>query len=114
MQDAPTKRRTTITMRRRIMPGLVALLVLTTLLAGCGAGSFKGDAIIYVAVPLSGWQAEGGQTLAGGVRLMADELNKAGGLLGYQVKVMAVDDEANPDTAAAVAEEIDPILFHQR
>jgi len=86
--------------------GVLALLILAPFLAGCRPGSFKGDAIVYVAVPLSGWQAEGGQTLAGGVRLMADELNKAGGLLGYQVKVVPVDDEANPDTAAAVAEEI--------
>jgi branched-chain amino acid transport system substrate-binding protein len=93
-------------MRRQITGGLLALVLLSVLLAGCAPGSSKGDAIVYVAVPLSGWQAEGGQTLAGGVRLMADELNKAGGLLGYRVKVVAVDDEADPDTAASVAAEI--------
>jgi len=93
-------------MRRQITGGLLALVLLSVLLAGCAPGNFKGDAIGYVAVPLSGWQAEGGQTLAGGVRLMADELNKAGGLLGYRVKVVAVDDEADPDTAANVAAEI--------
>ena len=93
-------------MRAQITKGVMALMLLSMLLAGCAPGNFKGDAIVYVAVPLSGWQAEGGQTLAGGVRLMADELNKAGGLLNYRVKVVALDDEADPDTAANTADEI--------
>jgi len=94
-------------MRRQITWSLMALLVMMSLfLAGCAPGKSKGDAIVYVAVPLSGWQAEGGQTLAGGVRLMAEELNRAGGLLSYRVKVIALDDEASPDTAAVVAQEI--------
>ena len=93
-------------MRAQITKGVIALMLLSMLLAGCAPGNFKGDAIVYVAVPLSGWQAEGGQTLAGGVRLMADELNKAGGLLNYRVKVVALDDEADPDTAANIADEI--------
>jgi len=92
-------------MQRQI--GRISLLILlVTLLAGCAPGKSKGEAVVYVAVPLSGWQAEGGQTLAGGARLMAAELNEAGGLLGYEVKVIAVDDEADPDTAASVAAEI--------
>ena len=89
-------------MQRQI--GRISLLILlVTLLAGCAPGKSKGEAVVYVAVPLSGWQAEGGQTLAGGVRLMAAELNEAGGLLDYEVKVIAVDDEADPDTATSVA-----------
>ena len=43
---------------------------------------------------------------AGGVRLMAEQLNRSGGLLGYKVKVVALDDEADSDVAAGVAEQI--------
>ena len=62
--------------------------------------------IVYVAGPLSGFQANTGQTVAGGVRLMAEQLNRSGGLLGYKVKVVALDDEADSDVAVTVAEQI--------
>jgi branched-chain amino acid transport system substrate-binding protein len=75
-------------------------------LASCAAPQPKGQVIVYVAAPLSGWQADGGQTVVGGVRLMAERLNASGGLLGYQVKVLAMDDEADSDVAVQVAEEI--------
>jgi len=93
-------------MRRRVGLILSILILLMVFAAGCLPGTPKGEVLVYVAVPLSGWQAEGGQTLAGGVRLMAAELNRAGGLLGYEVKVIAMDDEADPDVAVSVAEEI--------
>ncbi len=76
------------------------------LLAGCGAPQPKGEVIVYVAAPLSGWQADGGQTVVGGVRLMAERLNAAGGLLGYEVRVLALNDEADSDVAVLVAREI--------
>lgn len=93
-------------MRKRMGTILLALAIVSLVIAGCAPSTPKGEVIVYVAVPLSGWQAEGGQTLAGGVRLMAAELNQAGGLLGYRVKIVPVDDEADPDTAALVAEDI--------
>ncbi len=76
------------------------------LLAGCTAPQPKGEVIVYVAAPLSGWQADGGQTVVGGVRLMAERLNAAGGLLGYQVKVLALNDEADSDVAVQVANDV--------
>jgi len=94
-------------MQRRVGLILSVLILIMAFTTGCMSGTPKGEVLVYVAVPLSGWQAEGGQTLAGGVRLMADELNRAGGLLGYEVKVIAVDDEADPDVAISVAEEIE-------
>src|SRR5512136_2834266 len=82
-------------------------MMLLCLLAGCRATPHpKGEVTVYVAAPLSGWQADGGQTVVGGVRLMAERINAAGGLLGYTVKVVAVDDEADSDVAVQVAEEI--------
>ena len=84
---------------------LVALLLLSTLLvAGCGRSSgvkepTKGEALVFVAVPLSGFQANGGQTVLGGVRLAAAQINRSGGLDGYKVVVVPLDDESDSDVA---------------
>ncbi len=86
---------------------IVSSLIAVLLLVACSGGApTKGEVIVYVAGPLSGFQANTGQTVAGGVRLMAEQLNRAGGLLGYKVKVIALDDEADSDVAVSVAEQI--------
>lgn len=91
----------------RRMGWLWVLVILAALLAGCTSGQpTKGEVTVYVVGPLSGFQANTGQTVAGGVRLMAEQVNRAGGLLGYKVKVVALDDEADSDAAVAIAEEI--------
>ena len=84
------------------------LLVITLLFTACGGPTrpTKGEVIVFVAAPLSGWQAEGGQTVVGGARLAAEQINRAGGLLGYRIKVIGVDDEADSDVAVQVAEQI--------
>ena len=84
----------------------ISLVACFMLLAACGAPKPKGEVVVYVAAPLSGFQANGGQTVLGGARLMAEQLNKAGGLLGYQVKVIGIDDESDSDVAVEVAEHI--------
>jgi branched-chain amino acid transport system substrate-binding protein len=82
-------------------------LVLVATLSGCASGgASKGEMIVYVAVPLSGWQADGGQTVVGGVKLAADEINRQGGLQGYRLKVVPLDDEADSDVAVDVANQI--------
>lgn len=84
------------------------LFLLLFMSTSCGGPSrpTKGDVIVYAIAPLSGFQAEGGQTVVGGVRLAAEQANRAGGLLGYRVKVVVVDDEADSDVAVTVAESI--------
>jgi len=80
------------------------LTLFALLLAACGGGSRtpnKGDIYVYVAVPLSGFQANGGQTVLGGVRLAAEEINRNGGLRGYRVVVRPLDDESDDDVAVA-------------
>ena len=84
---------------------MICLLLVATPAAGCQA-PLKGDVTVYVAAPLSGWQAEGGQTVAGGVHLMAKQINDSGGLLGYRVKVVDLDDEASTDVAASIAQQV--------
>jgi branched-chain amino acid transport system substrate-binding protein len=91
-------------MRRAVLAWILVIAVVT---AGCAsAAPSKGQLIVYVVGPLSGSQANTGQTVAGGVRLMAEQLNRSGGLLGYQVKVIALDDEADSDVAVTVAGQI--------
>lgn len=91
-------------MRRFIVFWFIASVLLTA--CGGPAKPTKGEVIVYVAAPLSGFQAEGGQTVVGGVRLAAEQINRAGGLLGYRVKVVAVDDEADSEVAVQVAEQV--------
>ncbi|MCL4859905.1 MAG: branched-chain amino acid ABC transporter substrate-binding protein [Caldilineaceae bacterium] len=89
------------------------LLILALALAACGRGSSeptRGDAIVYVAVPLSGFQANGGQTVLGGVRLAAEEINRSGGLLGYRVVVRPLDDESDSDVAVSQVDAIEQAL----
>jgi branched-chain amino acid transport system substrate-binding protein len=89
---------------------LVVLVFFFTalILTACGGDNepAEGDVIVYVAAPLSGFQANGGQTVVGGARLRAEEINQQGGLLGHRVIVRAVDDESDDEVAAAVAAEI--------
>lgn len=66
----------------------------------------EGDVYVYVASPLSGFQANGGQTVLGGANLLAEELNREGGLLGYRVVVVGLDDESDSEVAVAVAKEV--------
>jgi branched-chain amino acid transport system substrate-binding protein len=50
--------------------------------------------------------SNGGQTVLGGARLAAEKINRAGGLLGYKVTVVGLDDEADSDVAVDIAGEI--------
>ncbi|MFN2185572.1 MAG: branched-chain amino acid ABC transporter substrate-binding protein [Anaerolineae bacterium] len=88
---------------------ILVLAVLVLALAACGGSSepSKGEVIVYVAAPLSGFQANAGQTVLGGARLAADQINRAGGLLGYKVTVVGLDDESDSDVAVDIAAEIE-------
>ena len=80
------------------------LFLIVALLSACrGAGTkpTAGDAIVYVAAPFSGPQADAGQTALGGARLAAEEINRSGGLLGHRLVVRALDDEAESNAAVA-------------
>lgn len=93
-------------MRSRLL--LTTLILVALLLAACGGSGEpdRGEVYVYVAVPLSGFQANGGQTVLGGVRLAAEEINRGGGLRGYRVVVRPLDDESDSDVAVAQVETI--------
>ncbi len=91
------------------MRNLVLILItVSLLLTGCNASPqpTRGDVTVFVAVPLSGFQANGGQTVLGGVRLAAAEINRQGGLLGYKVNVVGLDDESDSDVALTGAQKV--------
>lgn len=95
--------------QRILLFGLLTLAL--GILVACGGQASsgeptRGDAVVYVAVPLSGFQANGGQTVLGGVRLAAEEINQAGGLLGYRVVVRPLDDESDSGVAVDNVDEI--------
>jgi branched-chain amino acid transport system substrate-binding protein len=94
-------------MKRTVTP-VVLLLAVGCLLLACGARKepTKGEVIVYVAAPLSGFQANGGQTVLGGARLAADQINRAGGLMGYKVTVVGLDDESDSGVAVDIAKQI--------
>lgn len=86
---------------------VIFVLLAATLLASCGPQEpTKGDVTVYVTVPLSGFQANGGQTVVGGAKLAAEHINREGGVNGYRVVIEAIDDESDSDVALGVAEEI--------
>ena len=93
-----------------LVKGLLALVAILTLAlpAGCTqTPHLSGEAVIYVAAPLSGDQADGGQSVLGGARKKADEVNRAGGVLGgKKVVVKGLDDQADEGVALEVAEQI--------
>jgi branched-chain amino acid transport system substrate-binding protein len=93
-------------MRSRLLGTFLTVIAL--LLAACGGNRQpnQGEVYVYVAVPLSGFQANGGQTVLGGVRLAAEEINRSGGLRGYRIVVRPLDDESDNDVAVAQVETI--------
>jgi branched-chain amino acid transport system substrate-binding protein len=99
------ERRWAIPIARRAI-SLVLLLGMVAASPCSRTPQLKGEVIVFVGAPLSGWQADGGQTVVGGVRLMAEQLNASGGLLGKKVTVVALDDEADSDVATQVAEQV--------
>ncbi len=90
---------------RKIFSTCLLAMLLLAIAAGCagsqGSAPTKGEVVVYVGVPLTGFQANAGQTVLGGVRLAAAEANLNGGLNGYKVVVRGLDDESDDSVAVA-------------
>lgn len=92
----------------RIRSAVAGVLGMSVLVGGLAGGLAVGGAqaasapiVIAVEAPLSGSQAANGQDMLRGVKLAVREVNAAGGVLGRTVKIVSVDDQANPDLAQA-------------
>ena len=80
--------------------GFLALAVATAL----GVSTFvQADLKIGVAGPMTGANAAFGEQYMKGAQAAADAINKAGGINGEQIKLVAGDDACEPKQAVAVA-----------
>ncbi|MCP4349459.1 MAG: ABC transporter substrate-binding protein [Desulfobacterales bacterium] len=68
--------------------------------------SFQGEAVIYVVGPMSGPNADKGQSQAAGARLAALELNRKGGVLNRKIIVKTLNDAGESENALAAAQKI--------
>lgn len=89
-----------------VLAVVLLIAALSSACRGTESGWHSGEVTVYVAVPLSGNRAEAGQSVLGGARLAAEEINLEGGLLGRRVVVRAMDDRSDGDEALANAREI--------
>jgi branched-chain amino acid transport system substrate-binding protein len=96
-------------MKRTVKLAMLLLVTCSLLLTACGGSKepTKGEVLVYVTAPLSGFQANAGQTVLGGARLAAEKINRAGGLMGYKVTIVGLDDESDSDVAVDIAGQIE-------
>lgn len=59
-----------------------------------------GTIVIALEAPLTGSQSANGKDMLRGAQLAAMQVNARGGVLGRKVKIVGVDDKANPDLGA--------------
>jgi len=101
----PAKRPITAGVFVRVL--LLVTLFAVTAVTGCGAkGDGDSDANataepirVGVVVPLSGTVAGSGAGVLGAVKVWADEINAAGGLLGRKVQLLIEDNASDPKTS---------------
>jgi ABC-type branched-subunit amino acid transport system substrate-binding protein len=77
-------------------------LVLSGIALAPASQAASSDIIIGVEAPLTGSQANNGQDMLRGVKLAVAQANAKGGVLGRKVRIVELDDQANPDNAAAM------------
>ncbi|MGH7264677.1 MAG: ABC transporter substrate-binding protein [Candidatus Rokuibacteriota bacterium] len=64
------------------------------------------DIVLGVIAPLTGSKAEQGMQFKEGAELAVADLNRAGGVLGRQVRLEILDDEGQPKNAVAAAQKL--------
>lgn len=89
--------------------GLILLVAASTAMAAnIGATSKKASSPIVIGVvsPMTGSLAVFGTSIVPAIQLAADQINKAGGVLGRQIKIEVADDTGTPAGAAAAAQRL--------
>ena len=76
------------------------------LMAGIGRAKAAKDFTIGVVNPLTGFGADLGICAQQALEVVVDELNKAGGINGGQIKFVFRDDESNPQKGVAAVQEL--------
>lgn len=83
---------------------IIIMLLCVGMLAGCmkpaaSNPANRPTAYLFVGVPVTDFQANAGQAVLGGVQLAAAEYNLGGGVNGYNVEVIPLDDQSDSDLA---------------
>lgn len=89
-------------MRKRLFFSLLAGLFVFPLMFSQAQAQVK----IGLMAPLTGAWASEGQAMKQVVDLLADEMNKAGGVLGQQVEIIAEDDGGDPRQSSLAAQRL--------
>jgi len=92
-------------MYKRKIAVLLSIAMSVTMFTGCGAknaGSANGDVKIGVVLPLTGAVSSFGKSGQNGIKLLEDQVNKAGGINGRKIKFFFEDDEGKADVATTV------------
>ncbi len=90
-------------MIRKLTIGAVSA---AAILAGCGAAMAAPPIRIGVQAPITGPYADEGQGIEKAVKLLADDQNAKGGLLGRKIEVTVCDDEGKASQAAICARQL--------
>lgn len=89
-------------MKKSLLFSVLAGLLLFPLMVSQAHAQIR----IGLMAPLTGSWASEGQAMKQVVDLLADELNKAGGVLGQQVEIIAEDDGGDPRQASLAAQRL--------
>jgi branched-chain amino acid transport system substrate-binding protein len=96
------ERTETVEMSSFLKTGLSALALAAMSTMALAADPIK----IGVSGPFTGGSSSMGVSMRDGVRLAADEINKAGGVLGRQIQLVERDDEAKNERGVQIAQEL--------
>lgn len=97
----------------RIVAALAALALLSEIAPGCSSHDWKGTVKLGYVGPFSGYDAETAYAGYNAVQLAISEANRAGGVGGQMVELVALDDENDPQQALYQAGEMagDPTIL---
>jgi len=89
---------------KKMLPKIAASLVACSMLVSASVAS---DVIkIGVQAPITGQYANEGQSIDNGVRLIVDQFNAKGGVLGKKIEVVTCDDQGTAQQAAICAKKL--------
>ena len=88
------------------MKRIVQLSLITSLLVSAGLSWSQETIKIGVSGPYTGGSSSMGVSMRDGVRLAAEEINKAGGVLGKKIQLIERDDEAKNERGVQIAQEL--------
>jgi len=77
---------------KKLLAFLMAAMMVVAMFAGCGKEE-KTEIVIGFSGPLTGGAAVYGKAVQNGAQMAVDEINAAGGLNGFKLKLIATDDQ---------------------